>query len=240
MIDDSWDNRTELLLGRDKLVKLQDAHILVAGLGGVGSYVAELLCRAGVGKITIADSDIVQISNINRQIPALTSTIGLKKTEIVSARLKDINPKVIIEIYEKYLDENTISELLNKNYDYVVDAIDTLTPKISLISECVSKGVRLISSMGSAGKIDPSLVRIADISESNGCKLAYYVRKKLHKQNIFTGVEVVYSPEVISRDCIELTDGSNNKKSIIGTISYMPAMFGVLCTSVIIRSLVKD
>lgn len=240
MNNTDWRERTELLLGSADLEKLKQAHILIAGAGGVGGYAAEQLCRAGIGKLTIIDSDIVQPSNRNRQIIALTSTEGMLKTEVLACRLKDINPEIEINIIHVFLDESNIPDLINDKYDYIIDAIDTLTPKVALLAEAFRKGYRIISSMGSGGRMDPSKVVVDDISKSHHCKFAYIVRKYLHKQGIFKGIKVVYSSEPVPSEAIIVTDGSGNKRSIVGTISYMPAIYGCFCAAEVIKGLIKD
>lgn len=237
MTSENWLERTELLLGREQLNKLKQAHIFIAGLGGVGGYVAEQLCRAGIGKLTLIDSDIIQPSNRNRQIIALKSTEGKKKTLALKTRLLDINPDIELITKEEYLIHESIDQALDGNFDYVVDAIDTLTPKVQLLAKAKLKGFRIVSSMGSGGRIDPGKVEITDISKSHHCRFAYVVRKYLRKYNIHDGIKVVFSPESVSKDTIIETDGVQNKKSVVGTISYMPAIFGCFCASVVIRDL---
>jgi len=237
MIIEDWQARTLLLAGDENLAKLRKAHVLVAGLGGVGAYAAEQLVRAGIGYLTIVDGDKVHTSNRNRQLPALVSTTGRLKTEIMSERLLDINPELnLIAITEYIKDERTI-EILENRYDYVVDAIDTLSPKVHLISQAIRLGLPVISSMGAGGKFDPMQIRISDISETTHCKLAYYLRKKLHVQGIWKGFKAVYSPEEVSRRSMQLTVGEMNKKSTVGTISYMPAIFGCYCAAGVINDI---
>ncbi len=240
MNDSDWKCRTELLIGSANIHRLQQAHILIAGLGGVGGYAAEQLGRAGIGKLTIIDSDIVQPSNYNRQIIALSGTVGMRKTSVISQRLKDINPTIEIRIVDDFLDEGNIPYLLAGGYDYVVDAIDTLTPKVTLLSEGLKRGYRIVSSMGSGGKTDPSKIMVTDISDSNHCRFAYMVRKYLHRQGIEKGIKVVFSTEPVKKERIIETNGTGNKRSIIGTISYMPAIFGCLCAAEVIRDLISD
>jgi tRNA A37 threonylcarbamoyladenosine dehydratase len=237
MNEKDWKSRTRLLISENKLQILQNSHVLVAGLGGVGGFTAEQLCRAGIGNLTIVDNDIVNPSNRNRQIIALTSTEGVKKTKLIADRLKDINPDVRLNTYDVFMTEENMPGLLEENYDYVADAIDTLTPKVALLSEAVNRGYKVVSSMGSGGKMDPSLVRVEDISKSHHCKFAYLVRKYLHKKGIREGIQVVYSPESVSRNTIVETDGKGYKRSVIGTISYMPAVFGCFMASEIIHGL---
>jgi tRNA threonylcarbamoyladenosine dehydratase len=234
--DKEWMKRTQLLLGAKNVEKLGNAHVLVAGMGGVGSAAAEFLCRAGVGKLTIADHDIVQPSNRNRQIPALKSTEGSFKADVMAARLKDINPYLQLEVVKDYLIDERIPEILEPSYDFVVDAIDTLSPKFRFILNAVQNKLPIVSSMGSGGRLDPSFIKVSDISESYNCRLAYYIRKKLHKYDIQEGVTVVFSAEQPIKEALERID-EKNKKSISGTISYMPVIFGGYCASVVVRSL---
>ena len=238
MNEDCWKSRTELLIGKDKTETLQKAHVLVAGLGGVGGYAAELLCRAGIGKLTLVDSDIVQDSNRNRQLAALCSVEGKLKVEVIAERLKDINLEIQLVKHAVFLSEENLSEILCQPYDFIVDAIDTLTPKVLLLKEAVSRGRKVVSSMGSGGKTDPSAIRVDDISKSHHCKFAYMVRKYLHKHDIYKGITVVYSPEPVRKEVIVETDGTGNKRSQVGTISYMPAMFGCYCAAEVIKGLI--
>jgi len=230
-------SRTELLIGKENLVKLSGSHVLIVGIGGVGGYAAEQLCRAGIGELTLIDGDIISSSNRNRQIIALTSNMGKPKAEEMAQRLLDINPDVKLNIIGEYLKEDRFAAILDRSYDYVIDAIDTLAPKVTLLAEAVRKGYPVVSSMGSGGKLNPENVEINDISNSHHCKFAYIVRKYLHRQGIFTGITVVYSPEPVSKNAIREVTGENNKRSVVGTISYMPPVFGCFCASVVIRNL---
>ena len=178
---------------------LNQKHVLIAGLGGVGAMAAEQICRAGVGNITIIDGDSVHTSNRNRQLPALRSTEGIAKTEVMSKRLMDINPDLKLTIINEYIKDERTSEILEQGFDYVVDAIDTLSPKVFLLYHCTRLQIPVVSSMGAGGKFDPMQVRVADISESYNCKLAYYMRKRLHKMGVWKGIKVVFSPEVVGR-----------------------------------------
>lgn len=232
-----WQSRTELLLGKEKLEKLAASHVLVVGLGGVGAYAAEMICRAGVGKMTIVDGDKITESNINRQLPALNSSIGRYKTEVIAERLLDINPVLELVTINEFIHDERMIEILDRGYDYVVDAIDTLSPKILLIYHSLQKGISVVSSMGAGGKVDPTAIRITDISKTYNCKLARILRKRLHKLGIRKGFTAVFSPEEVAGDSIELTEGEQNKASNVGTISYMPAAFGCACASVVIQAL---
>ena len=233
-----WLQRTELLIGSDRLSKLRQAHILVIGLGGVGAYAAEMLCRSGVGQMTIVDGDKIHATNRNRQLIALSSVEGLRKAATMGQRLLDINPDLELTIHDEYIKDEGMIGILNGNFDYVIDAIDTLAPKVFLIFHCVSKGLKIVSSMGSGGKFDPMQVRISDLSESYNCKLASILRKRLHGLGVYTGVQVVFSPETVNPETIILTDSELNKKSTIGTISYMPPVFGCFLASVVIREII--
>ena len=232
-------SRTILLLGKEKFNKLQKSHVLIVGLGGVGSYAAEQICRAGVGKITIIDSDIIQASNLNRQLPALNSTIGKNKTEVLENRLKDINNEAEITTVKRFINTENIEKILTDfDYDYIIDAIDTLDPKVKLIKEAVKLKIPVVSSMGAGGKLNPEKVEIADISKTYNCGLARMLRKRLHKIGIREGFKAVFTSEMISSDSI-IIEQSQNKKTNVGTISYMPGIFGMFCASVVIRELIE-
>jgi tRNA threonylcarbamoyladenosine dehydratase len=234
---EGWLSRTELLIGKEVLDKLQASNILVVGLGGVGAYAAEMICRAGVGKMTIVDGDTVHSTNRNRQLIALKSTEGIEKAIIMGQRLKDINPGLDLKVINEYVKDEKVIEILNAGFDYLVDAIDTLSPKTFLIYHSVMKKVPVVSSMGSGGKFDPVRVAISDISETTNCTLARILRKRLHKLGIRDGVTAVYSSEVVDKKKVVPVTGEKNKASIVGTISYMPAAFGIACASVVIRDL---
>ncbi|MBU0763735.1 MAG: tRNA threonylcarbamoyladenosine dehydratase [Bacteroidetes bacterium] len=231
-----WSSRTVLLLGEEVYGRLTDAHVLVAGLGGVGAYAAEMLCRAGIGSMTIADGDIVEPGNRNRQLHALICNEGRPKAEVLAERFRQINPDLQLTVLNEFLKDKRIEEVLDEKYDYVVDAIDTLSPKVFLILQSLKNNLKIISSMGAGGKTDPSLVQVADISKSYNCGLAKIVRRQLHKRGIYSGFRVVFSPEPVIGDT-EKTDTEPNKRTRIGTVSYMPAVFGCFCASVVIREL---
>ncbi len=234
----NWEQRTDLLIGEKNIEKLHHSRILVVGLGGVGAYAAEMLCRSGIGHLTIVDGDTFQISNLNRQLPSLVSNIGQKKANLLEKRFHDINPAISLKVVDRYINKDNLPELFIDSYNYVVDAIDTLSPKIHLIYNSLKKNIPLVSSMGAGGKYDPSLVKVADISESHTCNLARILRKRLHKMGIYDGFKVVFSPETIDPNAIELTEKELNKRSVVGTISYMPSVFGCHCASVVIRDLI--
>lgn len=232
-----WQERTLLLLSEDKLGILNGSHVFVAGLGGVGAFAAEMLCRAGVGSLTIADSDNVNPSNRNRQLLALSSTEGQKKVELMRQRLIDINPGLRLTVIDTYLRDGFTDQVLDTPFDYVVDAIDTLSPKIFLIHRALKNGLRLVSSMGAGGKMDPSKIVVADFSETYHCNLARMLRKRLRKLGVTGGFKAVFSTEPANDQAIMHLEDEPNKKTTVGTISYMPAMFGCYCASVVIREL---
>ena len=234
-----WLERTQLLLGEDAIKKLSNAHVLVVGLGGVGAYAAEQICRAGVGEITLVDGDTVSGTNRNRQLIAMISTLGKSKAEVLGERLLDINPNLKLHVLHEYIRDQRMVEILDKNYDFVVDAIDTLSPKIFLIYHTIQKGHKLVSSMGSGGKVDPARVQIADFSETTVCPLARILRKRLHRLGVNGGFKVVFSTEVVPEHAMVLCDDEPNKKSTIGTISYMPPIFGCMMASVVVRDLIE-
>ncbi|MDA3891138.1 MAG: tRNA threonylcarbamoyladenosine dehydratase [Salinivirgaceae bacterium] len=234
-----WLERTELLLGEEKLERLKSKSVLIVGLGGVGAYAAEMICRAGIGKMTLVDGDTVNITNINRQLPALHSTIGKPKADLIAERLKQINPEIQTFVINDFIEEQQIKELLTQGFDYVVDAIDTLTPKIHLIYHALQNNAKIVSSMGAGGKMDPTLVQIADFKKSYNCNLARFIRKRLRKLGINEGFPVVFSPEDVDKKAVVFTPTEQYKKSNVGTISYMPALFGIQCASKVIRDLVE-
>ncbi len=234
-----WMSRTQLMLGDEPIEQLMSKNVLVVGLGGVGGICAEMIARAGVGKMTIVDADTVDLSNTNRQIPALHSTAGKLKAEVMAERIKDINPDIDLTVLTVYIkEEETIQILESQNFDYAVDCIDTLSPKVYFIKACMDRKIPIVSSLGAGGKLDPSQVMITDISKTHECNLARYVRKKLHAMGIQKGLTVVFSPEKVDQSRVFETEKAFPKKSIIGTISYMPAIFGCNVASVVIRGLI--
>jgi len=231
-------SRTQLMLGEEKVENLIHKNVLIIGLGGVGGICAEMIVRAGVGKMTIVDNDKIDASNINRQIPALHSTVDQQKAKVLGQRLKDINPLLDLTIMEVFIKEQITSDLLDStNWDYVVDCIDTLSAKVFLIKGCLDRKLPIISSLGAGGKVDPSQISIVDISQTHECNLAKYVRKRLQSLGIKKGLQVVFSPEKVDQTKIIETEKAFPKKSIIGTLSYMPAIFGCTVASVVIRNL---
>ena len=235
-----WLQRTELLIKEEGIEKLQSANILIVGLGGVGSFAAEFLVRSGIGNLTIVDGDTVDITNINRQLPALSSTIGKNKTDVVAERILDINPEINLKKINEFLEPERMEEILTQEkFDYVLDCIDSLSPKLALIITCKRKKIKLVRAMGAGGKTDPSKVMVRDISKTNNCFLAKQIRKKLKKEQIHKGFRCVFSTEIQDENSLKMTDGSNYKKSFYGTISYMPAIFGLYAAAEVIRFLLK-
>jgi len=234
-----WKERTLLLLGEEKMQLLESASVAVIGLGGVGAYTAEMLARAGVGNLILLDSDSISETNKNRQLLALDSTIGEKKISLMAKRIKDINNKVIVTVVEEFLTPENIVNILDKyKIDFLVDAIDTLSPKIALICYCVDSKIPHVSSMGAGAKLDATKIRITDISKSFNCPLAYIIRKKLRKYGINNGFKVVFSEELPNRESIVPVE-EQNKKSQVGTISYLPAVFGCICAQATIEYLIE-
>ncbi len=239
MIPD-WQSRTLLLLGEEKLLRLRHAHVLVVGLGGVGAFAVEMLCRAGIYNLTLIDGDIIESSNRNRQLPALISQEGLNKTLAVKNRCLEINPDAKIHIITEFIKDNRIGEILDTAaYDYVVDAIDTLSPKIQLIIETIQRRIPLVSAMGAGGKLDPSCIQVADISKTYQCPLAASVRKRLRRKGVDKGFKAVFSSETQNMDACMEGSSFECKQSTVGTISFMPAMFGCWCASVCINDLLS-
>lgn len=233
-----WKSRTTLLLGEDRMNYLSGCHVLVVGLGGVGAYAAEQLCRAGIGKMTIVDADTVNESNLNRQLPALRSTIGRPKAEVVAQRLLDINPELELTVHNEFIrDERTEAILDETNYQFVVDAIDSLSPKVFLLYHALRRQIPVVSSMGAGAKTDPSQVRIADISKTQNCALAKAVRKRLRTLGVNKGIDAVFSTEMANPDAVIEVDDEQCKRTTTGTISYMPALFGCFLSAHVLRNI---
>lgn len=233
-----WKQRTELLLGEEKMQRMAAAHVLVVGLGGVGAYAAEMICRAGVGRMTIVDADTVQPSNINRQLPALHSTVGQTKAEVLAERFRQINPELELTVLPVFLKDDNIPGLLDTaKYDFIVDAIDTLSPKCYLIYHALQRRIRIVSSMGAGAKSDITQVRFADISDTYHCGLSKAVRKRLQKMGVKRKLPVVFSTEQADPKAVLLTEDEMNKKSTCGTVSYMPAVFGCYLAEYVIKRL---
>lgn len=234
-----WQERAALLFKTEGLNNLKNSNVLVVGLGGVGSFAAEFLARAGVGNMTIVDGDVVDVTNINRQLPALHSTIGLSKVDLMAARLMDINPELNLIPINEFLSPERALEVVTSDFDYVLDCIDSVTPKLNLIIACKRKRVKVISSMGAGGKMEASKVKVANIKNTMNCHLAKTIRKRLKKHHI-DKLKVVYSSEIQDSDSLKMTDGTNYKRSFYGTNSYMPCLFGLYAAETVIRHLIKN
>lgn len=233
--------RTHILLGDAGLQLLAGKHIFVAGLGGVGSYCAEALARAGVGKLTLVDHDLIATSNINRQLPALLSTVGKSKAELMQARILDINPSCQLTIHRVFLTPDNISEFVPSTVDYVIDCIDSLNCKVALVQNSLQRNLRVASSMGAGNRIDPSRIKLADISQTEMCPLARIMRKRLQRHGIKKGVLTVFSDEVPSAPLPpQPVDGPGRPRAINGTISYMPALFGLMLAGEVLRRLLLE
>ncbi|SDE33663.1 tRNA threonylcarbamoyladenosine dehydratase [Riemerella columbipharyngis] len=235
-----WLERAELLVKKEGLEKLLNAKILVVGLGGVGSFAAEFLVRAGVGAMTIIDGDTVDITNINRQLPATWSSIGKDKVEVMKQRLLDINPSLKLTPINEFLNPDRMADIIAlEKFDYILDCIDSLSPKISLIKTAKRNKAKIISAMGAGGKTDPKQVTVADISKTRNCFLAKHIRKRLRKDGINKGFKCVFSTEIQKEDSLKMTDGTHYKRSFYGTISYMPALFGLYAAAEVVNYIVN-
>ncbi|MEC4116888.1 tRNA threonylcarbamoyladenosine dehydratase [Myroides phaeus] len=234
-----WQERAELLFKEEGLQKLQNAKVLVVGLGGVGSFAAEFLARAGVGTMTIVDGDTVDITNINRQLPALHSTVGMPKVQVVGDRLMDINPALNLTRIEEFISPERAHEIVTEDFDYVLDCIDSVTPKVNLILAAKRKKVKVISNMGAGGKMQANKIVIKDIAKTDVCPLAKQIRKRLKKEGISSGVKAVFSTEKPDESSLKMTDGKNFKKSFFGTNSWMPALFGLHSAEHVVRYIIS-
>ena len=229
--DIAWLGRTTLLIGEEKVRLLTRKHVMVVGMGGVGSYAAEFSCRSGIGKMTIVDGDVVDPTNRNRQLPALATNHGQSKAGIMAERLLSINPELDLTVIKEFVNPEKVATLLEEKPDYVIDAIDSITPKLTFIQHALQQELRMVSSMGAGAKLDPTQLRVADISKTYNCPFAQQIRKMLKKQKIYKGLKTVFSPEAPIKESLMLTDGKNYKKSAYGTISYLPATFGAVAAS---------
>ncbi|MBL0102589.1 MAG: tRNA threonylcarbamoyladenosine dehydratase [Bacteroidetes bacterium] len=237
MNDISWLSRTTLLIGEEKVKSLTQKHVMVVGMGGVGSFAAEFIARSGIGQMTIIDGDVVDPTNRNRQLPALATNHGEPKVEIMADRLRAINPELKLNVVKEFVNPEMVTEQLSHHPDYIIDAIDSITPKVTFIRMAYESKIPLVSSMGAGAKVDPTQLKVVDISETYNCPFAQQIRKNLKTHGIFKGIKVVFSPEMPIWESLMLTDGKNYKKSAYGTISYMPATFGAVAASVVIRNL---
>jgi tRNA A37 threonylcarbamoyladenosine dehydratase len=239
-MDTSWLSRTQLLIGEEKLMHLTQQHVMVVGLGGVGSFAAEFIARSGVGRMTIIDGDVVDPTNRNRQLPALSTNHGISKALIMEERLRAINPEIALTVVRSFVNPDMVQELFAVKPDYVIDAIDSITPKITFLREAYGQGIRVVSSMGAGAKLDPTKLQVVDISKTYNCPFAQQIRKNLKQHGIRSGIKAVFSPEKHIKESLMLTDGKNFKKSAYGTISYLPAVFGATAASVVIRDLIGE
>lgn len=237
----NWLERTELLMGEESIDKLNKSHVLIVGLGGIGSFAGEFIARAGVGKMTIIDGDVFDPTNKNRQLTALDSTIGKNKAVVLAERIRDINPEIELNVIEEFVEPERAWELLKEHQpDYVMDCIDSVTPKLELIIACIRLKIKIISHMGAGGKMDPSTVKVARLKDTCNCKLAAHIKKRLKKRGIdHHRVKTVFSTEIQSKDSLKMTNGLNYKKSFYGTSSYMPGLFGLMGAAEVIRFLSK-
>ena len=233
--------RTRILLNANEQTKLARAHVLVAGLGGVGSYCAEALARAGVGRLTLIDHDSVALSNINRQLPALLSTVGQSKAELMAARIRDINPECQLVVLREFLVPETVADIVPADADFVIDCIDSLNCKVALVASSVERGLRVASSMGAGNKLDPTRIQIADISKTSMCPLAAVMRKRLRKRGVPKGVLTVFSDEA-GRDPLppQPVEGRGRARAVNGTISYMPPIFGLMLAGAVVQRLIEE
>jgi len=231
--------RTSLLIGHTGLSLLTGARILLVGVGGVGSYAAEALVRAGIGNLTLIDGDLVQPSNSNRQLHALTTTIGQPKVAVMAERLQLINPGLAVSPLQLVVTPENVAQLLATPYDLVLDAIDSFDAKLALISGCVERRIPVIASMGAAGKLDPARIRCADLAQSQGCRLARKLRKLLRREGISEGVRVIYSDEAFASHGFGNREPEGDARRPMGSISYLPAMFGLQMAAEAVRLLVK-
>lgn len=239
-MEKNWLERTELLIGAEDLEILRNKNILVVGLGGVGSYAAEFVARVGVSRMTIVDGDIVDITNVNRQLPALQTTVNQSKVALMAERIRGVNPNIELIALKEFLQPERMHELISESkFDFVMDCIDSVTPKLNLIMACQDNNVPIISSMGAGGKLDPSRVKIADISKSHTDPFAHQIRRQLKRRGVKPiGFPVVFSEEPNIENSLRMTDGTNFKKSFYGTISYIPALFGLHMAGYVIRKLI--
>ncbi|MFN3716277.1 MAG: ThiF family adenylyltransferase [Thiobacillus sp.] len=233
--------RTRILLNPDEQGKLARAHVLVAGLGGVGSYCAEALARAGVGRLTIIDHDVVAKSNINRQLPALLSTVGQPKAALMAARIRDINPQCQLVVLREFLVPETVANIIPADADFVIDCIDSLNCKVALVASSLERGLRVASSMGAGNKLDPTRIRVADISRTCMCPLASVMRKRLRKRGIAKGVLTVFSDEAGRAPLPpQPVEGRGRARAVNGTISYMPPIFGLMLAGAVVQKLIEE
>lgn len=229
--------RTHIITGDEGLMRLQQKHICLAGLGGVGSYVAEALARGGVGELTIIDHDTVAASNLNRQLVALESTVGMYKADVMCARILDINPRCIVHVNKEFLKAENMPAFMQQPFDYVIDAIDSLNSKVNYIHAAFMAGIPVASSMGAGNKTDPTLIRVGDISKTEMCTLARHVRRRLRRAGVKKGVKCVFSLEHPRAPLPPEPTSTGRPRAVNGTVSYLPALFGITLAGVVLRDL---
>lgn len=232
--------RTHILLGDAGLARLAAAHVFVAGLGGVGSYCAEALARAGVGRLTLLDHDQVAASNLNRQLPALHSTVGRKKIEVMAERIRDINPACELTLHEFFMHADDVEAMLAPRYDFVVDCIDSLNSKVTLVETAWRMGLNVASSMGAGGKLDPTRLHVSDLMKTEVCHLARFMRQRLRKRHVGKGIIAVWSDEPPRKPLPPETTDSGRPRAVNGTISYMPSLFGLTLAGVVVNRLLAE
>jgi tRNA A37 threonylcarbamoyladenosine dehydratase len=248
-------SRMELLVGEIGMSRLADASVVVFGVGGVGSYAAEALARAGVGRLTLVDFDDICLTNVNRQLHALDGTIGRPKVQVMAERCRAINPQAQIEPVKAFYEAANAAELLGRGFDYVLDCIDHITAKLHLLQSCKERGLPVISSMGAANKLDPTKIAVADLFHTQKCRLARIIRKELRRRGVASGIKVVYSTEEF-RPLGEATAGCaegcvcpnreeqrwscTDRRVILGSSSYIPPLFGLTMAGEVIRTLLGE
>ncbi len=229
--------RMEILVGSEGVARLAACHVFLAGLGGVGSWCAEALARAGVGGLTLVDHDTVALSNINRQLPALLSTQGRAKAQVMAERIRDINPDCRLQILETFIDPDNVAAMIPADTDFVVDCIDSLNCKVALITTAHARGLPVAASMGAGNKLDVRRVRLADISQTQVCPLAREVRHRLRRQGIAKGILCVYSDEPGRSPRPPEPTSHGRARAVNGTISYLPPLFGLMLAGAVIQQL---
>lgn len=234
---EKWLERTALLFSSEKLEKLKNAHVLVVGLGGIGSFAAEFIARSGVGTMTIIDGDVFDPTNKNRQLTALDSTIGKNKARVLAERLLDINPNLKLNVVEEFVLPDRVWEILEfSKPNYVLDCIDSVTPKLEWIIACKRLKIKIITHLGAGGKTDPSKVKVANLEHTHNCKLGAHIKKRMKRKAVsLRGIKAVFSEELQRKEALKMTDGTNFKKSFYGTCSYIPALFGLMGAAEVIR-----
>lgn len=233
-----WDSRTRMLAGDEGMCRLGASRVLVVGVGGVGGYAAEMLARTGVGHLTLVDADTVSVSNLNRQLIALIPDIGRSKTELFARRFAEINPRLVTQCVNVFVTPENVAELLEEDYDFVVDAIDTVAPKTALIAECLRRRIPIISSMGAGGRKDPTRITITDLWETREDGLARAVRQRLKKMGLRMPLKVVASTEAPCRNSLVRLE-ERNKLSSYGTMAAIPSIFGIMAAQFVINRILN-